>query len=51
VDVILNFTLIGLYLGIGEKDNGVSQITRAYLKIPFIVMFWCHYYEVKHKLN
>jgi hypothetical protein len=50
-DVILNIILIGLYLGIGDNDNGVAQITRAYLKIPFIVMFWCHYYEVKQKLN
>jgi len=51
VDVILNVILIVLFLGIGDKDNGVSQITRAYLKLPFVVMFWCHYYEVKQKLN
>tara|TARA_B110000285_G_scaffold234116_1_gene309942 strand:+ start:733 stop:921 length:189 start_codon:yes stop_codon:yes gene_type:complete len=50
-DVFLNIILLALFLGIGDKDNGVSQITRAYLKLPFVVMFWCHYYEVKQKLN
>ena len=51
-DAVLTIVLIVIYiLTYFKEDNGIMQVTRIYLKLPFLVLFWIHYIEAKQKIT